>query len=78
MELAKQLLENTSLTVEQIMIQIGLTDRSHFERDFKKAFGLTPAQHRTASRLAALVRDNARVIPESPQQAEATGFSAIK
>lgn len=70
MELAKQLLENTSLTVEQIMIQIGLTDRSHFERGFKKAVGLTPSQYRTESRLTAL--------GDSPQQIESTGFSAIK
>jgi AraC-like DNA-binding protein len=55
LELAKQLLENTSLTLEQIMIHIGLADRSHFERGFKKAFGLTPKQYRTESRLAALV-----------------------
>lgn len=66
LELAKQLLENTSLTVEQIMIQIGLNDRSHFERGFKKAFGLTPAQYRSASRLAALVDESK------------TGFLAIK
>ena len=78
MELAKHQLENTSLTVEQIMIQIGLTDRSHFERGFKKAFGLTPTQYRTASRLAALVDDTGSVITDSPQQIEATGFSAIK
>ena len=66
MEFAKQLLGNTSLTIEQIMIQIGLTDRSHFERGFKKAFGLTPTQYRTASRLAALVDDNACVITDGP------------
>jgi AraC-like DNA-binding protein len=78
MELAKQQLENTSLTVEQIMIQIGLTDRSHFERGFKKAFGLTPTQYRTESRLAALSNDRASVMPDRPQQVESTGFSAIK
>jgi AraC-like DNA-binding protein len=55
MEFAKHLLENTSLTLEQIMIQIGLNDRSHFERGFKKDYGLTPAQYRTASRLAAVI-----------------------
>lgn len=58
LELAKQLLESTSLTLEQIMIQIGLNDRSHFERGFKKAYGLTPAQYRIASRLAAVVKES--------------------
>ena len=77
MELAKQLLENTSLTVEQIIIQIGLTDRSHFERGFKKAFGLTPTQYRTELRLAALGDDSAGLISDSPQ-VKSTGFSAIK
>ncbi len=51
-ELTKTLLETTSLTVKQIMIQVGVNDRSHFERGFKKVCGLTPSQYRVASRLA--------------------------
>ena len=78
MEVAKELLETSSLTVEQIMIQIGLTDRSHFERGFKKAFGLTPTQYRTASRVAALVGNNNGLMTDTPRQIEPASFSAIK
>ena len=51
MEQAKVLLETTELTIEQIIIRFGIKDRSHFEREFKKTYGLTPTQHRIAARL---------------------------
>ena len=51
MERAKQLLETTSLTIEEIMISVGIRDKSHFAREFKKAYGLTPTRHRMAARL---------------------------
>ena len=44
---AKTLLESTFLNVQEIMVQVGLSDDSHFVRDFKKLYGLTPAQYRT-------------------------------
>lgn len=50
MEQARVLLETTALTIEQIVLQLGLSDRSHFERGFKKAHGRTPTQHRAATR----------------------------
>jgi transcriptional regulator GlxA family with amidase domain len=46
MERAKYLLENTFLNTKQIMIKTGVKDHSHFTRDFKKAYGLTPIRHR--------------------------------
>jgi transcriptional regulator GlxA family with amidase domain len=36
MQKAKELLETTRLSVKEIMIEIGVEDRSHFERDFKR------------------------------------------
>lgn len=46
MQEAKRLLETTPLSVKEVMARVGIRDKSHFERDFKKAFGLTPAQYK--------------------------------
>ncbi|HEX8922735.1 MAG TPA: helix-turn-helix domain-containing protein [Pyrinomonadaceae bacterium] len=46
-EKARELLETTFLTNQQIMTRVGLSDESHFARDFKKAYGLRPRQYRT-------------------------------
>lgn len=43
---AKELLENTFLNVEEIMFKVGIKDRSHFVRDFKKAFKCSPTNYR--------------------------------
>lgn len=44
---AKKIMGTSGLSVKEVMIRVGLSDKSHFERDFKKAFGLTPAQYKT-------------------------------
>ena len=46
MERAKVLLETSFLPVKQILLSLGVRDRSHFEREFKTRYGLTPAQCR--------------------------------
>ena len=46
MSRARELLETTNLSVKQVMAGVGLTDESHFVRDFKKTCGLTPARYR--------------------------------
>ncbi|HKG14784.1 MAG TPA: helix-turn-helix transcriptional regulator, partial [Pyrinomonadaceae bacterium] len=46
MQRARELLETTHLSVKQVMARVGVTDESHFVRDFKKTYGLTPARHR--------------------------------
>lgn len=43
---AKHLLENTYDHIDQIGIQVGMRDPSHFTRDFKAKFGVTPTEHR--------------------------------
>jgi transcriptional regulator GlxA family with amidase domain len=43
---AKELLETTLLSVKEIRAQLGISDESHFVRDFKKAYGLAPLQYR--------------------------------
>lgn len=34
------------MTVKQIATGLGINDVSHFVRDFKKAYGMSPAQYR--------------------------------
>jgi transcriptional regulator GlxA family with amidase domain len=46
MEKAADLLGTTLLSVRQIKTRLGINDRSHFEREFKKVYGLTPVQYR--------------------------------
>ena len=46
MEEAGRLLENTFLSIKEVMYRIGMRDESHFARDFKKTHGLAPAQYR--------------------------------
>jgi len=45
-EAARLLLETTFLSVKEIAARAGFQDQSHFARDFKKRYGLTPAKHR--------------------------------
>ena len=53
MRRARELLETTHLSVKQVMAGVGLADESHFVRDFKKTYGLTPARHRESFLCAA-------------------------
>jgi AraC-like DNA-binding protein/ATP/maltotriose-dependent transcriptional regulator MalT len=45
-EKAKELLEKTHLTVKQIGFAVGINDQSHFVRDFKKKYGISPTEYR--------------------------------
>lgn len=46
MQKAKELLEDSFLSIKEIMIEIGISDRNQFARSFRKTFGTTPTQHR--------------------------------
>jgi transcriptional regulator GlxA family with amidase domain len=48
LERAREMVKTSLLSVKQIMASTGITDRSHFDREFKKAYGLTPVQYRAA------------------------------
>lgn len=47
-EKASQLLQTTFLTVKEIMAEVGIDDKSHFLRDFKKTHGLAPTEYRSS------------------------------
>lgn len=49
LERARDLLRTTCLTVKEIRVRVGLHDRSHFARHFKKAYGMTPHQYRRST-----------------------------
>jgi AraC family transcriptional regulator of arabinose operon len=57
---AKELLETTFLNLKQIMLQVGIQDKSHFIRDFKKTYRLSPTQYRTRHMRAMIKRSNGR------------------
>jgi transcriptional regulator GlxA family with amidase domain len=46
MQKARELLQTTFLKVNEVMFKVGVKDESHFVRDFKKRFGLSPSQYR--------------------------------
>ena len=43
---ACELLRTTDLTIKQVMLEVGIRDESHFVRDFKREYGMTPKQYR--------------------------------
>jgi AraC-like DNA-binding protein len=43
---ARQLLEDTFLTVKEVMVQVGCSDPSHFARDFRRFHGVPPKEWR--------------------------------
>lgn len=63
---AKRLLEVSPMSVKEITFRLGIKDKSHFERDFKKEYGLTPAQHRLNSLLKRLKQDSESIVSLDP------------
>lgn len=61
MQQAAMLLTTTFLSVKEIVRRIGLADESHFVRDFKRFYGVTPSEYRmSAARIANIEQ------PDSP------------
>ena len=54
MKKVKQLLENTQLSVDEIMEQMHITSRGHFFKKFREGTGMTPRQYRLSKQSAAL------------------------
>ena len=43
---ARELLENTFLQIQEIRLKVGIPYDSHFTRDFKKKYSVTPTEYR--------------------------------
>ena len=46
---ARELLEKSFYTIKEIMVMVGYCDASHFSRDYKKCFSVSPSLTRRAS-----------------------------
>jgi AraC-like DNA-binding protein/uncharacterized protein YjbJ (UPF0337 family) len=46
LERARGLLEQTSLSVREVMAHVGISDPSHFTRDFRRHYGFAPTELR--------------------------------
>ncbi len=53
MQRAATLLTTTFLSVKEIVRRVGCTDESHFVRDFKRIYGVTPSEYRNGALRAA-------------------------
>jgi AraC family transcriptional regulator, arabinose operon regulatory protein len=53
---ARNLLETSFLSVKEIMAAVGINDKSHFTKDFKKIYGLSPSEYRRRSAMKYFVK----------------------
>lgn len=75
LERAKELLEESFFSVKEIRVRVGIGDESHFVRDFKKAYGLTPTEYRARHHALASPADD-EATGEQTQPVEETNGSA--
>jgi transcriptional regulator GlxA family with amidase domain len=45
---ARKLLETTFLSIKEVMSKVGMRDQTHFAKDFKRSYGLTPTRYRAS------------------------------
>ena len=67
MQQAATLLTTTFLSVKEIVRRVGLTDESHFVRDFKRFYGVTPSEYRNRAFLSSETAKVDRPITENGQ-----------
>jgi transcriptional regulator GlxA family with amidase domain len=65
---ARALLESTTLSVRQVMTLVGCSDGSHFARDYRRSYGITPRQSR--SRRAPRGRESCLRTPTPSRQGD--------
>lgn len=49
-ERARELIDGSFLRLKEVLPQVGISDESHFVRDFKKKHGLSPIKYRHRNR----------------------------
>lgn len=64
MRKAKELIDNTFLTVKEIMSQVGIKDKSHFLKEFKRIYGFPPSK--CSSRYSGANIDLTKVVKYPP------------
>lgn len=52
MQQSAMLLTTTFLSIKEIVRHVGLADDSHFVRDFKRMYGITPSEYRSRALLS--------------------------
>lgn len=57
----RELLETTHLRIQEICVKVGASNETHFLRDFKQKFGLTPTQYRKNFRRQQNLPINSRI-----------------
>ena len=67
MQYAAMLLTTTFLSVKEIVRRVGCTDESHFVRDFKRIYGVTPSEYRNGALSAPEVRNMESSVSEIGQ-----------
>jgi AraC family transcriptional regulator of arabinose operon len=72
---ARQLVEQTSLSIKEIMARVGFNDPSHFTRDFSKRHGASPRKIRARARSPG-VRQIGPMLLSSRPLGQRTGDSA--
>lgn len=73
---ARVLVERTFLTVKEVMAVVGFTDPSHFTRDFRRAYGVTPSQLRATGWTGCQRHDPAGASPDGSERRSSFGRAA--
>src|SRR5262245_52324161 len=73
---ARKLVEETSLSIKEIMAQVGFNDPSHFTRDFARRHGAPPRRIRARARSPGAARKARATRPSSTTIGQRTGDSA--
>lgn len=78
MERARLLLHRTFLSVREVMVQVGLSDASHFSREFSKYHGISPIAVRRVDtrRTSAFMTAHLNLLQQARERLGSAGTSA--